>query len=201
MKTAVELEAESINIFGNDLGRAYYYLYSQISFLKIKWEEYKNIYHVNADQIEYLNKFAPFYFSLNQKILFNDILLHITKLTDKKSTCGKDNLSLLKLKSFFKVKPDNILIVQTIDDAMQKSSILIDWRNKYLAHFDFYVLTNQNNNILNEISIDEIENIINSVWKVIQCIANEYFSKNLSEKVIKPLGGTEIFLKKIKGEY
>ena len=201
MSTANELEARAIQTLGNDLGKTYFYLYSQIAFLKIKWDEYRKIYHVSKEQIEFLNQYAPFYFSVNQKILFNDILLHIAKLTDKEKSCGNDNLSLLKLKSLLSSNKKYLKINISIGKAMDLSSVLITWRNKYLAHYDFYVLTNQNNNILNEISVFEVDNIITSMWEVIKIMGKEVFNDDLQDEVIPKLGGADIFVKKMKGEY
>jgi hypothetical protein len=201
MSTSQELEESAIRILGANLGLAYHHMYSEIAFLKIKWSEYKKIYLVSNDQVKFLNDYAPFYFSMNQKIMINDILLHIAKLTDKEETFGHKNLSIRNLESLLPVDKHKNEISNGIEKAMQESVFLKDWRKKYLAHYDFYVMTNQNNNILNEISLDEIEKAINSLWDIIISISYLYFQSVLGVDIIEPLGGAFVFIKKLKGEY
>lgn len=201
MSTPQELEESAIKTFGNELGLTYYYLYNQIGFLKIKWSEYKKLYLVSKEQIDFLNSYAPFYFSVNQKIYFNDILLHIVKLTDKEKTLGHDNLSIEKLKSLIPNGKDNTEVKKAITDSLSQVKFFKEWRNKYLAHFDFYVMTNQNNNLLNEVPIEDVEKSINSLWNIIQIISKTYFNEILADDVIEQLGGATVFIKKLKGEY
>ena len=135
-ESAGDIKQEHLQAFGPTLGPLYYALYNEVTWLHAKWLEYRKLYAQSEKRVDLLNDAAAFFFGVVQNVLWEDILLHIARLTDPPNQGGFDNLTLLRL-------PDAVAdermgqelrgLVQTCRD---RSQFARQWRNKRLAHSD-----------------------------------------------------------------
>jgi len=84
---------KNIEIMGNRLGSIFTELENELIWLHHKWDQYLKLFGRSEKQIIILNETANGFFGLVQMVLFEDIILHISRLTDPSKTFGKKNLS------------------------------------------------------------------------------------------------------------
>ncbi|MDC7127310.1 MAG: hypothetical protein PQJ46_17235 [Spirochaetales bacterium] len=183
-------------ILGNDLGKLYYSLKNTLFSLQIKFQMYMSLYG-SKETVDILNEFQGAFFGEIQDILLDDIILHINKLF---SYSGKrDN----KVLSFFCL-PDlisDIVIKEKIIEILKKYNqnylTTKTRRNKYIAHFDYQFFVNKKE-IDISIKMDDIKEIIDSMWSIIECIEDHYFNTCIERYIYSPSMSIEVLLKKMK---
>ena len=58
----------------------------------MKWEEYLELFGKTSSRIHLLNQSAPVFFKIVQDSLWENIILHLARLTDPPKSAGKNNL-------------------------------------------------------------------------------------------------------------
>jgi hypothetical protein len=77
-----ETKANYVRLMGTQAGEAFAELMQDAARLHLKWNEFKALYVGSARRIEAMNKSAPGFFFLTQNSWWNDIILHIFRMTD-----------------------------------------------------------------------------------------------------------------------
>jgi hypothetical protein len=93
-----QLRERYISAMDKELGEVFHHLMQEAARLHLKWNEYDALYSGRAN-IETLNRAAPGFFWMAQNALWNDLLLHICRMTDDRS----DVLSVQRLSKLVKV--------------------------------------------------------------------------------------------------
>src|SRR5437867_12009636 len=96
-KTAEQVRDERLQVLGRIVGPLYHALYGEVTWLHAKWKQYRILFAESPERIELLNGVAGFFFRVIQDVLWDDVLLHIVRLTDPPRSVGKDNLTLFRL--------------------------------------------------------------------------------------------------------
>ena len=99
VRTPQEARAEHIRIMGEDLGSLYDALWQEVAGLYGKWSEYVALFGTRESRVDLLNQAAPSFFRIVQDSLWEDVLLHIARLTDPPKSAGKSNLTVQRLTS------------------------------------------------------------------------------------------------------
>jgi len=96
-RNSEEVERDFIESLGEPLGKLFHALWQEFALLNTKWEEYVELYGTKPSRIELLNNAAPRFFRIVQDVLWDDLILHIARLTDPPQSKGKDNLTIRRL--------------------------------------------------------------------------------------------------------
>ena len=99
---AEELSAEQvlekcIRDMGPELGPLYNELSDELVWLHAKWKQYRQLFGYSEERADLLNKASGYFFKIIQDALWDNIILHISRLTDPVKSAGKDNLTFLQL--------------------------------------------------------------------------------------------------------
>lgn len=128
--TTEEVKQEHIEKLGDNLGSLFHELSNEVAWLYIKWEEYVELFGNAPSRIDLLNQSAPLFFRIVQDSLWENVLLHITRLTDPpisgKKSSGRKNLSIQCL-SVLVDEEIKETITKQINNAIEKSSFCRDW--------------------------------------------------------------------------
>jgi hypothetical protein len=122
---------------GTKLGTAFYAIVADVQLLHAKWGDYVELFGVKPSRIDLLNQVAPDVFARFQDTLFNDVLLHVARLVDPPTSCGKPNLSLKHVAMLVVDADAKCRIEPLVADMEEKARFCRDWRNRRLAHADF----------------------------------------------------------------
>ncbi len=143
-RTAAESKADHIVRMGKELGSIYDALWQEVARIHKKWAEYVALFGTNSTRIELMNEAAPSFFHTVNDALWENMLLHISRLTDPPETLGKggrltgkSNLSLRRLVTELAKNPTAPNIDEPVKQAIQRSAFARDWRNRRIAHKDF----------------------------------------------------------------
>jgi AbiU2 len=131
-ESAEEIRAEHIRDMGRDLGNVYNALWKEIVWLHAKWDQYRQLYAHSPERIDFLNKVAGHFVGVVQDTLYDNILLHLTRLTDR----SKGTLNLQRLP---KLVPPPLApeLDQLVREARQACKCAEASRNQRLAHTKF----------------------------------------------------------------
>ncbi len=182
--TAEEVRNEAIAAMGSPLGDIYHSLSDEVSWLHLKWNDFRELF-ANRETVELLNSAAPAYFHELQRQTWEDVLLHLCRVTDPPLSAGKPTLTVRRLPDLV---PDQLLSVELlalVNDAVQKTMFARDWRNRRLAHKEL-----NRSQPLASASRKHVEDALVAIRMVINRLEQPYLNKTVSyEHTIPDLGG------------
>ena len=91
------MQLTNIETMGRELGETYTELWQELVRLNLKNTEYETLFSSEKMHIDLLNRTSPRLFRIIQNSLWNDILLGVCRISDKTSTSGNANLTVLSL--------------------------------------------------------------------------------------------------------
>src|SRR3979409_1675747 len=95
--TAEESKHKHIKEMGTALGTQFSEIWQQVAYLHFNWQEFIELFGTKPTRVELLNQVAPAFFHMVQKLLWEETLLHIARLTDAPRTAGRENLTIRNL--------------------------------------------------------------------------------------------------------
>jgi hypothetical protein len=181
------------------LGEVYNALSSELTWVHLKWFDFLRLYATSQEQVDLLNAAAPAFFHHLQQMMWEDVLLHLCRLTDPPKSMGHDNLTILRIPGAI---PDIALrqVVQPlVDDAKQKSDFARDWRNRRLAHLELPVLNPRAAVPLATASRQNVEEALAALRNPMNHIERHYLGSYVSyEYPIEAPGGVDSLLLRVK---
>ncbi len=136
--TAQEVRAKCVEAMPKQLGELYYELRNQLVLLHLKWNDYRSLYADGLETINLLNEAAPGFFYNLQRMMWEDVLLHLCRITDREQISGKETLTIQRLKR--EISDDEFgelrkKVEAQVKKACQKiNSFARPLRNRRLAH-------------------------------------------------------------------
>jgi AbiU2 len=173
-RTSEEVRAEHIAKMGDQLGKAYNALYNELAWLFIKWRQYEELFGKKPERIDLLNEAAPLFFRLLQDTLWEDILLHVARLTDAVASRGKENLTVRQLPLL--VEP--ALQAETealVKAAVEKAEFAADWRKRHIAHRDLKRVLAEKPDQLAPASRLKVKQVLESLAAIMNRVDQHYF--------------------------
>lgn len=144
----------------NDLFEA---LKSEVVWLHARWILYRQLYGTNPERIELLNSTASYFFAQLEWVLLDDILLGLSRLTDRLETCGHSNLVLGQLPERLSESKWNSLVAnlsQRLESIKAKCDSFRNHRNRRIAHCDLQTAQGSVERFLHGISREMVEDAL-----------------------------------------
>lgn len=158
--------------------------------LQLKWQYFVELYATTDERIQVLDKSARGFFGVMYDVLYDDIILSISKLAlDPASSCGNENLSFQNLLNLISEEKLKMELEEIIQQIKENSSAIKNYRNKTISHFDKE--TNiDSQKLLNRIAKKEIEKVLSDMreflYKVYKVLNPD--SHKIYDEVISPRG-------------
>ena len=191
-RTHEEVRDEYVQSMGSELGELYHELSDELTWLHMKWGQYRELFGKDPARIDLLNIVAPFFFGVLSRTLFEDILLHLARMTDPARSFGKDNLTVHKLPELI-VDPTLRIDVEL---ALGRVNLTCDfarqWRNRRLAHSD--LLTARNPQLLPAASRQCIEDALATIRELLNRLELHYRSSEVGYEFTNEPGGAELLV-------
>lgn len=196
--TAKETQDKCIRLMGTDLGTLYYDLFSQVAWLHAKWEQYRELFDRGSERIDLLNKTAPLFFGLLQDTLFDDVLLHLARLTDPPQSGPKsrpqDNLTLLRLTDLVNDRTLKTHVKTALKGVQKSCKFAREWRNKRLAHTDLLIYRNRQAKPLATASCKNVEAALTAMRELLNSIEGHYSDSEVAYDLESEPGGADFLV-------
>jgi len=115
-------------------------LFPHVLQLRVRWAQFRFLFTVSDKRMTVLLNVAPGFFAIIRDVLRDDAFISLSRLTEKSSTFGKNNLTLVTLVELAE-KTDYVELASSarplLDQLQERVSNMRKWRDKWLAHTDF----------------------------------------------------------------
>lgn len=193
-RTAEEAKTEHIAKMGHTLGHLYDALWQEVAWLYKKWGEYVSLFGTNLDRINQLNRAAPAFFRVVQDSLWEDVLLHIARLTDPPQTAGKQNLSFQRLAQNTADSSVAHQVEKLTANALESTAFARDWRNRKLAHRDLHLALGQGAVPLVPASRAQVKECLASLAAILNTVSAHYLDSTTMFDIGTSAAGAESLL-------
>lgn len=125
-------------MLGPDFGPVYHALYSDLVWLHAKWLEFRKLFAQAPEQIDLLNEVASWFFRVVEDVIWDDVLLHIARLTDEPEMHkGKyKQLTVFRLADPSLGEPLLSRVGAALEVCQKRAAFARSYRDKRLAHSD-----------------------------------------------------------------
>ena len=197
------VKREYLEKLGYDFGTVLYEIRNDWLTGLVRLKEYRVLFS-DRDAVKLLNAAGGGFMWDVQQILWHDLLLHVTRLTDPASMGGHQNLSVRALPRFCKAPglqaeyPDLRAEVQTlVDKAVTAADAPRDWRNRRISHSDLGLAIDPDAQSLAPTSLGQVQAALDAVHAVIQTIVGQVVKHDMVNDVTVP-GRAGAFLAYLK---
>jgi len=190
-----EVRAAKIAAMGTQLGELHFELWNEVTWIHLKWKDFRALF-ATRETVELLNQVAPDFFDHLNSILWEDVLLHLCRLTDiRKSTGHQANLTIQRLPRLIRDPKIEKRIKLLTEDAVQKTEFARDWRNRRIAHREVPEFGKSAPKPLAAASRHSVEGALASIREVMNCVESHYQQSPVAyEHSIGALGGVDSLL-------
>ncbi len=194
--TAEEKQTEYAKHMGTPLGEQFSALWQEMAWLYLKWGEYDELFGKKPSRVQLLNDAAPVFFFVVEKVLWDDTLLHIARLTDPAQSVGKGNRTNLTIQALPDLVDASIKksIAGFVDVAVRRAKFCRDWRNRYIAHRDLALALDDSVNPLKPASRKKVRQALEAIADVLDEISQRYMSSEMRFDIHGHLRGAESLL-------
>lgn len=158
---------------GPDLGELYHALSSELQWMVIRWLQFRQLYVEKESRLELINAAAPFFFWVVQQTLWEDAILGIARLADKRPK-GKDVLALRRVVPLLpagELRNEVDSLVQEIDAGMKD---ILQWRHRHVAHRDLDLALGKSLRPLPDTKVATIDRLLDLMTAVLNRISNHF---------------------------
>ena len=162
-------------------------IYNEVLILHAKWKVFLELFSVSDERMSLLINVAPLFFGIIRNMIRDDAFMVISRLTDKPSTSGQENLSLDRVVLSFreigesKIADELDSILNKINDAVKN---IRWWRSKRLAHLDLKVASELIPDPTRRVIRGAIDESIDLIREFINKVANYFQIDEISFETI-----------------
>jgi AbiU2 len=191
--SAAEVEQRYVAAMGRDLGAVHVRLWNECAWLHLKWSEYVILFGTSPSRIDLLNRAAGPFIRIVQDSLFEDVLLHICRLTDPPRSAGRDNLTIERLPQLVAQSIRNA-VEQRLDHVRGTSRFARDWRNRHIGHIDLALALRRQAKPLEPASRLGVSEALAAIAALLNEVESHYGTGPVAYDMIDHLGGAESLL-------
>jgi hypothetical protein len=134
--TADEDKQHNIELMGEDVGRLYTALSDDLTWVFIRWSQYRKLFVKGPDTLRILNSTAPFFFAVIQHVLLEDTILGISRLAGHAKSAGQHNLAVRRLAVLVTDENLKVQLAERVASTDAAAEFAKDWRHRHIAHRD-----------------------------------------------------------------
>ncbi len=173
-RTAAQAKDDNVAKMGAEIGTVYSALWQEVAWIHKKWRQYVELFGTSSQRIDLLNQAAPSMFRTVQGTLWDDVLLHLARLTDPPKSMGKSNLSVRHLATLVANSPVGSRVESLGSAALDACEFARDWRNRRLAHRDLDIALGQSVQPLAAASRQSVKAALNALDEMLNSVSGHY---------------------------
>ena len=133
---------ELVARLGNDFGQDLFNLRNAYLNVHVEWRFYRSMFGTNPERVELLNSCSGIFAVVLEKTLFESVILTLCRLLDPVEMGHppktRRNMTLQRLTEYMDGEI-RIEYESKLDVLKEQSGFARDWRNRRIAHSDYYV--------------------------------------------------------------
>ena len=188
---------------GDEFGAVFYEISNDWASALVRLKEYRVLFS-DQETVKLLNAAGGAFMWDIQQILWQDLLLHVTRLTDAAKMGRHENLSVRALPPFCE-RPElqakypelHTTVQGLVETAITAAENPRDWRNRRISHTDRELALDPEAESLAPTSLRQVQAALDAVHAVIRAIANRVLEHDIGNDVIGNLRAGE-FLAHLK---
>lgn len=185
-----EVNRRYVAAMGKGLGQFFALLWNECAWLHWKWSDYVILFGSKTGRVDLLNRAAPAFFKLVQNAMWEDVLLHVCRLTDSPKSCGKETLTLRRLPDL--VSPTIRRDVKSfLQEAVFKAAFARDWRNRHIAHRDLGLAMDKRANPLAQASRRRVKDVLDAIVSLLNYIEHQQCGSTTMYEYASPHGNRD----------
>ena len=189
-RTEAQIREEKIAAMGEKLGEVHFLLWKDLTWLSFEWHQYVELFGTDPTRVDIMNSSAPRFFWSLDRVLWQDILLSLSRLADPPGTGGKQNLTFHRLSRLTPNDGPRTELDTAINEYEKAVKFARDWRHALFAHRDLDHAMEPDANPLAEASRASVIAAIQSAAAVMNLIELHYQKSTTAyDAVIDPIGG------------
>lgn len=170
------MKQKYVSDMGEPLGSLFTVLWQEMARIYHKWSEFVELFGTNPSRIDILNSVAPNFFGLVQGMFWEDILLHIARVTDRCESAGRSNLTIQRIPGLITDCDIRAATESKVCKAIDSSKFCRDWRNRWIAHYDLELAVDESAKPLAPASRTQVIAALSSIADVLNTVERHYSS-------------------------
>jgi AbiU2 len=170
----------------------YLELQREIVWLHARWKIYRQLFGTSEKRINLLNESAASAFYVFQEVLFDEVQIALSKLTDPPRTLTKENLSLEQLQLRIEAEAPSELadtLRSLLDTIHTKCRAFRAHRNRRLAHLDLETAVRSGARPLPPVSRQMIEEALADIRAYMNAVEAHYNDSEMGYEHFAMRGG------------
>lgn len=157
---------------GTEFGAVFYGLYSNWASARVRYKEFRILFN-SRENVELLNGVGGYFFGDIQEVLWDNLMLHVCRLTDPIKSSGKKNLTINWLPKYCEEDyPDHHGSIEKLTEcASETTKFARDWRNRRISHTDLSWSIDSNPNPLADASLLKLEKSLNYIHAALNFVS------------------------------
>ena len=194
--TAEQVRQKTLAAMPGALGEIHYSLGNEVASLHLKWNDFRALF-ADRDVVSLLNSAAPMFFHDLQRMMWEDLLLHLCRVTDRPQSGRHAHLSVRRLPNLVSDEELRKEIQALADDADEKTQFARDWRNRRLAHEELSIGDTAQR--LASATMQQVEYALAAICRPINLLEERYLGTPVTyQDPIPALGGVDALLATLK---
>jgi hypothetical protein len=157
--------------------------------LSYRWKIFLQLFDSREENLQLLNKSGATVFELLQKLIVDDVILTLSRLTDKEKPLGQENVSIKNFISkatpyLSQTLPNELsCTLNRLDSLVQNLRV---HRNKAIAHKDIEHAVGARQ--LPDVRYDDLENSMEELRTIMSKLGTELFNQKTCYSVVSKFG-------------
>tara|TARA_R110002096_G_scaffold54517_15_gene140621 strand:+ start:6318 stop:6959 length:642 start_codon:yes stop_codon:yes gene_type:complete len=195
IKSPEEIREECIAQMGENLGELYDDLRNQLTWIHLKWNDYESLFADTPEVINLLNKVAPAFFHNTQRMMIEDVVLHICRITDNVTVAGNETLTVKRFSRNITDRKLKNEVDTLVENAIEKCKFARVRRNRRLAHREMPLVGGRRTEPLPETTRQKIREALTALDSVLNRISQHYLNSTTAFSVsMGSVGGVDALL-------
>jgi hypothetical protein len=188
--TEDEIRAAKLAAMGEALGEVHFLLWKDLTWLHFEWDQYAVLFGTDPSRVDVMNAAAPRFFWSLDRVLWQDILLGLSRLGDPPGTGGQRNLTFLRLLRVLPAEGPEDELLRAIDNYEKKSRFAREWRHALFAHRDLGYASDPDVHPLPEASRAGVIDALSAASEVMNVVELHYQESSTAyDMAHEPIGG------------
>ncbi len=198
-QTPEQIKEEMVSKLGKEFGCLLYSIYNEITWLTFKWIEFRELFGEKQSRFELMNSTAPFFFFTVQKVLWENLLLGVARITDPAVTMSKKNTTLNAISQYLEDQTFKTDFENSLTNILNDSKFCRDWRNRWIAHMDYELAVNpENAKPLEEATRRKLRTSLEDIQSLYNEISFKYFGSTVGWEMLSSNRGAIALLYRIE---